>query len=305
MNRIAITLFSLAITLTACSKKQTLPQTSQAENNNQEGYFGAYNIVDDAYGTNTTVTIEGDQRVIKSNALPNHKTGSFPNEGNPNTIRSQDVTRSIPLHPVYTGEARWIREPGIALNGIKFEPQTAEVVRCESGENYRIEGIQDLVNLGLDYNLAHVQPTGAYHYHGVAPELIKAFDTGQDLVHIGFAHDGFPMYHSKSGVFKSSFQLIDKTRSGTDCSYSNPKTQMNIKIDMAPEGSFDTDFEYVAGLGDLDECNGLELNGQYTYIVTNEFPYVGRCLKGEFKEQRGPGPPSGGRPPRGRRGSRG
>ena len=252
----------------------------------------------------TIAEIVGGKRIIKTNALPNHGTGAFPNEGNPNRISEQSFTYEIPLNPTFTGKAKWVREPGVALNGIKFEPQTAEVVRCESGEHYRVEGIQNLINLGLDDNLAHVQPNGAYHYHGVAPDLIKAFDTGQDLVHIGFAHDGFPIYHSKNGVFSSSFRLIDADREGTACSYENPFSERKIDLTQVDRGTFDTDWEYIAGLGDLDECNGLELNGEYTYIVTNEFPYVGRCLKGAFKEQRRRGPPPGGRPPRGRRDNR-
>ncbi len=309
---IFITSLLLSLTSTAACNKTTSRVLTKTDNkelsitaDSKDGYFGPYSIIDESYGTQTTVTIDDNNRIMKTNALPNHDTGTFPRKGNPNTIKAQSVTHKIPLHPVWTGEARWVREPGIALNGVKFEPQTAEVIRCESGENYRVEGIQDLINLGLDDNLAHVQPNGAYHYHGVAPALIKEFDTGQDLVHIGFAHDGFPIYHSKSGVFASSFRLIDQVREGTDCTYSNPFSEKEIDLPSVEPGTFDTDWEYVNGLGDLDECNGLELNGQYTYIVTNEFPYVGRCLKGEFKEQRRPGPPPGGRPPRGRRGNRG
>ena len=60
-----------------------------------------------------------------------------------------------------------------------------------------------------------------------------------------------------------------------------PKT----KIEM---GAFTQDFEYVENHGDLDECNGRVgvtpefPDGIYYYVVTDDFPYFSRCLKGDF-----------------------
>lgn len=259
-------------------------------------YTASYVIADQAYGTNTTLEIVGNQRVMKTNALPNHPTGQFPNPGNPNSISAQKVSYSIPLQPKLSGESRWAREPGVALNGIKFEPETAERFVCETGEVYRIEAFQELVDLGLDFNHAHVQPTGAYHYHGVPIELVKALDKGEDLIQVGFALDGFPILYSKSGQYQPSFRLTEDLRTGDACTYRNPKQGMNKEMQgTQPDGTFVSDWEYVEGLGQLDECNGIELDGQYAYFVTDEYPYMSRCLKGEFKEQRRPpGPPPGG-----------
>jgi hypothetical protein len=36
----------------------------------------------------------------------------------------------------------------------------------------------------------------------------------------------------------------------------------------------------VAGLGDLDECNGMSYQGVYGYYITDSFPYVLNCFKG-------------------------
>jgi len=248
-----------------------------------DDFFLAYSLVNAEYGTETVVTIEDDSRVMVTNALPNHDTGEFPNEGNPNSISAQSITYKIPLNPEFASQARWVREPGVALNGVKFEPETAEVLQCESGENYKIEAIQDLVNLGLDHNHAHVQPTGAYHYHGAPTGVITAFDKGEDLVHIGFGMDGFPIYYSQSGKYKSSYRLIDETREGTDCNYSIPSTNIDTDLEgTAPDGTYVLDWEFIAGLGDLDECNGAVINRQYMYLITDDYPYIGRCLKGEF-----------------------
>ena len=54
-----------------------------------------------------------------------------------------------------------------------------------------------------------------------------------------------------------------------------------------PMGAFTQDYEYVEGLGDLDECNGRfgvtpEFpEGIYYYVVTDDFPFFTRCLKGD------------------------
>ncbi|KAA3623610.1 MAG: YHYH protein [Flavobacterium sp.] len=258
-------------------------------------YFGSYTLEDEQYGTRTVVTVKDGKRNIETNALPNHQTGTFPNEGNPNTIKPQNRTYSLPLNPKYTGEAKWVREPGVALNGIKFEPETAEVVACESGERYRVEAKQELINMGLDFNNAHVQPTGAYHYHGSPTSMIELFDTGSDLVHIGFAKDGFAIYYSKSGAYSPSYRLYDEEREGEECSYNRPGYQLDVAIEESdPDGTFVSDWEYVEGLGDLDACNGTVIDGTYAYIVTDTYPYVGRCLMGEFEEERHGPPPNQG-----------
>jgi hypothetical protein len=51
-------------------------------------------------------------------------------------------------------------------------------------------------------------------------------------------------------------------------------------------GTFTQDYEYVDGIGDLDQCNGRfgvtpEFpDGIYYYVVTDDFPFFTRCLKG-------------------------
>jgi hypothetical protein len=259
----------------------------------KENYFESYSLENSNYGTKTIVTVTKDERKMVTNALPNHKTGEFPGKGNPNTISAQNNSYTFPVNPKYKGEPTWVREPGVALNGVKFEPGTAEVVVCETGENYRVEAFQDLIDLGLDFNHAHVQPNGAYHYHGTPTAVIEEFDSGEDLVHVGFAHDGFPMYYSKSNAYKPSYKLLEGKREGEDCVYENPKETIKINVNDDHDGAFGSDFEYVANSGDLDECNGITIEGKYMYLVTNEFPYVSRCLMGEVTETERKGPPRG------------
>ena len=60
----------------------------------------------------------------------------------------------------------------------------------------------------------------------------------------------------------------------------NPNTEI-------PMGAFTQDYEFVEGLGDLDQCNGRfgvtpEFpDGIYYYVVTDDFPFFTRCLKGD------------------------
>lgn len=280
---------SLLTLLISCNTK--IKQSNIASNDmeiSQIDLMGNY-AIQSPYGANVTVTIADGKRKIISNAMPNHPTGQFPNPGNPNTISTQDKEWEFPITPTMASQPRWAREPGVAVNGVKLEPETAERFVCETGEVYRIEAMEGFLDFGLDDNHAHVQPTGEYHYHGVPTELIKMLDKGEDLVHVAFAADGFPMYYSKSGKYKPSFVLTEESRKGDVCAYNKPNFSKEAEIEgTSPDGVFVSDWTYDASEGDLDECNGIEINGQYLYILTDEYPYIGRCLKGEFS-QNGPG----------------
>ena len=71
------------------------------------------------------------------------------------------------------------------------------------------------------------------------------------------------------------------------------KASYNVKSGTRPsgpggryDGTYTKDFEYVQGQGDLDQCNGRTgitpeyPNGTYYYVVTNQFPFIPRCLMG-------------------------
>lgn len=268
--------------------------------NAASNYLGSYTLEDVEFGTQVTVTVDGESRLIDANALPDHETGEFPNSGNPNTISAQDLSYEYPLEGTYTGDQTSVRTPGVAVNGVKFEPGTAETVTCDSGETLRVEALQDIYDLGLDFNNAHVQPTGEYHYHGASELLANAYSTGDDLVHVGFAADGFLMYYSLSGAYDSGYVLTDDLRSGTDCVGSGALGGDPVEIEgTTPDGTYTSDWEWSESTGDLDECNGTEIDGTYAYIVTDTYPFVTRCLNGETSGDAGPGgpPPEGEAPP--------
>lgn len=187
-------------------------------------YLGDYQINDETSGTMVMVTVdeEANTRTIISNALPNHEIGEFPNQGNPNTMTEQEKMWTYTTEPTYVGNPTPVRETGVAVNGVKFEPGTGESAVCETGEMYRIEAIQDFISLGLDFNNAHVQPTGEYHYHGVSELLADMLNGDEDLVHVGFAGDGHLIYFSKSGAYETSYRLGEGEREGENCFYPAP-----------------------------------------------------------------------------------
>ena len=282
------------------------------------------NISEETYNDDESVkayskyswTSDGSNRILNGNGIPNHPVGTFPNPDNPNTISEQNVSAQFTLCPTIVSEIG-VQAGGpsgaiaYAINSVKFDPATAG--RCnDSGScslargqgRWSIEALgHETFDFGDDMNHAHVQPTGEYHYHGM-PELLLDF-LGQDtsMTLVGWASDGFPVYaryaYSDLNDAKSPMKVIQpswKLKSAPDDGRPTHVTQLtggpgqgnssqNTPISM---GAFTQDYEYVEGLGDLDQCNGRVgvtpefPDGIYYYMVTDAFPYFSRCLKGDF-----------------------
>ena len=247
------------------------------------------------------IEIVGDQRVITSNGIPNHKTGRFPNRGNPNRISPQSHEYRVPAKPKVADRVTPMRgEFGVAVNGVPFDPGAAEFYDGEAGWQY--EPLSAAIDLGIDVSHAHVQPTGKYHYHGLPTGLLDSvqIDSSRHSPLVGWAADGFPIYavygysdpkdaNSQVKNLTSSYQLKKGKRPGGE----------------APGGTYDgtfvADYEYVAGLGDLDECNGRQTvtpefpEGTYAYYMTEQWPVVPRMYRGTPSADFRHGPPAGGR----------
>jgi hypothetical protein len=251
--------------------------------------------------------------VITANGLPDHATGQFPGPGNPNRISEQNYSFHLPTNPKVAerptpSNGAWF---GVALNGVPFEPGTAEFWNHDRAWNY--EAKSGFIDLGLDNHNAHVQPNGSYHYHGLPLGLMeKLGGDGKKMLLVGFAADGFPIYTSNAhSVPTNAASPLKKMRSSWQLKSGERPAGPRGKYD----GRFTADYEYVKGSGDLDECNGgfgvtPEFStGTYYYCITDEFPQLARFWRGSpdasFRK-RGPGPggpggPGGfgpGRPPR-------
>ncbi len=243
------------------------------------------------------ITVEGNVRRVRANGVPNHDVGAFPNPGNPNVISAQVYNYAVPVTPSGAGAEAQVF--GIALSGAVLDPGTAEVwnnsmdwryeaMRYATAPSYfsgtgATDTTRHPTSLGVDCNFAHVQPNGAYHYHGIPNGMLP---TTPALTFVGWAGDGYPIFGrwdfesatSGSGPLRemrASYRLRSGTRpSGT----AGPGG--------AYDGTFVQDWEYAAGLGDLDECNGrtsaVLLEGRvvttYHYVLTNTYPYIPRCF---------------------------
>ncbi|MDP1579986.1 MAG: YHYH protein [Candidatus Didemnitutus sp.] len=241
-------------------------------------------------GTSTvSIKIVGNNRVVTANGLPDHDTVRFPNRDNPNPIREQRYRYTMPAAPKANDQPTpLVRQPfGVALNGVLFDPSTAAYWQEDRNSGWHYEAKGNAFSLGLDVNNAHVQPNGAYHYHGIPTALLKRLSGDKpQLTLVGWAADGFPIYAawghrvaddatSEVVRLRSSYQLKPGPRPGTDG-----------QPDGVHDGIFEEDFVFVAGSGDLDECGGRVgvtpefPNGTYYYVLTDDFPFVPRAFRG-------------------------
>lgn len=267
--------------------------------------------VPDAMVSEVNITVQGDYRYISSNGIPTSH-GPFPNPGNPNSISAQSYQFRLPLAPVMPSQSQAVTRGanfGVALNGIPFDPLSAdfwnEGRRTHEVSSWNYEAMRNSIQFGLDHNNAHVQPNGAYHYHGLPKVLYQKLSLGKtppdQMVLIGYAADGFPMYglygHTQSNDVNSPLKLL------------TPSFQLKAgaRPQGAPPGHYDgtfvEDYDYVEGAGDLDQCNGRQgvtpeyPKGTYYYMVSNRYPYIPHCYRGtpdpSFVKPR---PPMGGHP---------
>lgn len=242
-----------------------------------------------------TESIDGVKRVLTANGIVDHDVGDFPNPGNPNVIAAQVYSASVPVTPAGTGSGvtSGVQVFGILFSGAVLDPGTAEAWNDDpawryealrygtAGSYFGSDSVAHPTALGVDCNLAHVQPGGAYHYHGVPTSLVPA--TPQ-VRHVGWAADGYPIVvtygHTDGDDVSSEVRAMRasyRVKSG-----SRPSGSPGGAYD----GTFGADWEYVAGLGDLDACNGrvdtFAINGTvvttYAYVLTDTFPYIPRCF---------------------------
>ncbi|MFM7736885.1 MAG: YHYH protein [Alphaproteobacteria bacterium] len=261
-------------------------------------------------------TCDGSSRVLAGNGLPDHAVGTFPNPDCPNRIGATTVAATYTLTPeIVNPSGTIVGPPGIghALNGVKLDPGTGGT--CDdSGSNCTLNGVvggwhiealgQSSFDFGTDENNAHVQPDGSYHYHGMPEGLVDSLGKGQAMTLVAWARDGFPIYARRGHAdaddassaivaMRGSWQLKAAPAAG------RPSTSLYAM------GTFNQDWEYVAGSGDLDECNGrfgvtpeFPL-GIYHYYVTDTYPFIQRCVKGTPAAMTGGGPPPPPPPPPG------
>ncbi|MGI9260254.1 MAG: YHYH protein, partial [Gammaproteobacteria bacterium] len=149
-------------------------------------------------------------------------------------------------------------------------------IGCNVNDPWLLDPLGTLGGFGVDANNAHTQPDGTYHYHG-DPEAMFDDNPGPNgSPVIGFAADGYPIFGSYFLDMNTGF--VRKAVSGYALKAGNRPNTAND-----PGGTYDgryvDDYEF-ANAGDLDECNGMTVNGQYGYYVTDGYPWVMKCHTG-------------------------
>lgn len=253
-----------------------------------------------------TETVSGDVRKMVVNSYPNHKyyskTSFKPSEKTFTVDATPSKAKSVT--PIISNAGRPRIFYGLALNGIIMAPAPAEPFIFENtrtGE-YNWDWVFEPTNnkgsgknlVALDCASAHTGPQG-YHYHGNMYEYAETLKSGlsngtepSEPIQMGWAADGFPVLYlygpdasGKLKALKPSYQLKSGDRPGDGIA--EPCGTYN--------GKYTNDYKYVSGLGDLDECNGVERSitlttaqGEetflYFYVITEDFPQIGRCLSG-------------------------
>ena len=232
-------------------------------------------------GATVEITTDGQTCTIMSNAVPNHDfnaTGRFVA-----ALSEQDQAYSIPASPQAADQPTGLSlryDNAVFLNGVKLDLMAAGCFGVGDGRigcpdmstRYRYDPMSDSAGFGADEHNAHTQPDGAYHYHGNPMALFEQENPTEPSPVIGFAADGFPIFGSyinDGGTIRkarSSYQMKTGTRpDGPGGTY---------------DGTFIDDWEYVAGSGDLDQCNGMVQDGVYGYVVTDAYPHVMGCFTG-------------------------
>jgi hypothetical protein len=144
-----------------------------------------------------SITVKDGIRIVESDGMPDHPTGEFPNDDNPNTMIAKSHRFQMPADPkpAETTAALGMWPFGVALDGVPFDPFAAEWWKRNPRSGWQYEPMFEKA-LGIDKYNAHVQPDGSYHYHG-APTYLTENAPKDKPVLVGYAADGFPIYGPK------------------------------------------------------------------------------------------------------------
>ncbi|MEM7137913.1 MAG: YHYH protein [Myxococcota bacterium] len=240
-----------------------------------------------------TISNDGDSCTLVSNNIPNHDfddaTASFATD-----VAAVNQAFTVPRMPSLASEPTALSQQvydGVMLNGVPIDVLSAGcydpdspmadangdvAIGCNADVPWLLDPLGTEFKFGADANNAHTQPDGAYHYHGNPNAMFDDMPGAQGSPVIGFAADGFPIYGSF--FLDPATNTVREAVSGyTLRSGDRPEGDGN------PGGPYDgryvADWEFTDA-GDLDECNGMEVDGQYGYYVIDAFPWILRCLSG-------------------------
>lgn len=239
------------------------------------------------------VSLDGENCVIQSNGIPNHNVGGDSRRHFATEVAAVGHTFRFARSPQPAEKVSQLEQTSydaILLNGAVVDIQSAGCYRpdspqankdgnvlagCRQTDPWLIDPMSPLATFAEDNHHAHTQPDGRYHYHGNPEALFndKPGPDGSPL--IGYASDGFPVFGS---YFKDESGKVRKAKSGYTLKPGD-RPSGNGSPGGAYNGLYRADYEFT-NAGDLDECNGMTVNGVYGYYVTDAFPWIVACLRG-------------------------
>ena len=216
---------------------------------------------------------------VDAAGIPSHEIGPWGQ--NPNMASDQNWVWRIPLNPTPAPPNNrvdvWLGQIGVAVNGVPFYGPHDAFSYLGRGVWYQNANVFEAMS--FDVGLGHPQQRGAYHYHQ-APRLLldqRGHHAAHHSLIMGFAFDGYPVYgpfgfanvdgsggvrRIETSYSKRSMTQRDTLPDGTALApyYWGPDVSAAY-----PLGCYIQDYEFISGMGDLDECNGR-------FTVTPEYP---------------------------------
>ncbi len=239
----------------------------------------------------------GDRCKWITDAIPNHNFNNSKGSKFPKRVQEQNYTFYVPDTPteaeekipislqyfnaiLLNGALVDLLSDGCCCDGSTDPGYCGEIIGCKDISNpWRKDPMYKNGEFQTDTHNAHAQENGTYHYHGPPNALYELSGNSTSAV-IGFAADGFPIYGPYVNIngtvreVRSSYQLKQGARPDDSCP--------TIKAGQTTyyNGKYIQDYKYVKGSGDLDEFNGMEIDGHYGYFVTSGYPYMIKFFKG-------------------------
>ncbi len=240
-----------------------------------------------------SVKYSTDYVYVSCSGIPAYSIGPWP--GNPNQASNQNFVFKIARSPqVNTGikTATPLGHIAVLVNGVAlFNPKDA---MSYNNQNVWHQNAVVVEGPSMDNCLGHPQQQGEYHHHQNPTCLYTASGSEHSPI-IGYAFDGFPIYGAygftntdgSGGItrIRTSYRKRNITTrttlpDGSTASQPGPNVSETYPLSYYVE-----DFEYVDGLGNLDEYNGRFAvtpeypEGTYAYYATldsvgnTEYPY--------------------------------
>jgi YHYH protein/Secretion system C-terminal sorting domain len=272
-------IFTIALQI---SFAQTTPELA-AWKLNRTGATGYGGIVSDV----SRIRYSANSVYINANSVPGYAIGPW--MANPNVPSAQNLTLKIPRKP----QAQTGTKTTVGLGSIGIWTNGVTIYNADDGMSYNNAGTwkrNAYVYEGISFDACsgHADRSGSYHHH-INPKCLYTVDATKHSPIVGFAYDGFPIYGpfanastNGTGAIKrmtSSYRVRSITQRTTlpgSTAMLSAAQQGPAVSAQYPLGNFLQDFEYVAGLGDLDQYNGRFAitpdypQGIYAYYVTVE-----------------------------------